>query len=632
MIKGQKNEKEIRDFINKVVIQEKFTRAAEDTEKEGIFLGKYAINPVNGDKVPIYVANFVLMDYGTGAIMAVPCHDQRDFEFAKKYNIPLKLVIQPEEYEINPETMSRAFVEDGYLINSAQFSGMKNKDAIESINNWLEKEGKGKTTTQYKMRDWLVSRQRYWGTPIPFIHCNKCGVVPVPRNKLPVLLPEKVEFTGEGNPLAGSKEFVDTKCPKCHQSAKRETDTMDTFFDSSWYFFRYCSPKENKSPFDKKRASYWMPVDQYIGGAEHAVMHLLYSRFFTKALRDLGYTNISEATPILFNQGMLHKNGFVMSKSRGNVVTQEQIEETYGIDTARVFLNFIALPDKDVEWTEEGIEGSYRFINKFYNLLLDNIKKSVESNFIDESLSNKDKQIISKVNKSIKEVTEAIETFRYPVALTSIMMLTNRLQRYISENPNPQVLHFAFRSLILIFSPFAPHICEELWEKMGHKSYVSLASWPKYDDSKIDDKAEYLEDLISDVIADIHQVLKLTNMKKPKEIFLFVADSWKYDFAKFLKDKLKQTFDQKAIQTDLMKSDLKKYGQEIIKLLPKYLKDTSKLPREIISQEEEIKTLQNSLEFLSKEFSCPVVVYKAEESNEQKAKQALPGKPAIVIK
>ncbi len=474
----------------------------ESLEKEGVFTGKYATNPLTKEKVPVYAGNFVLVEYGSGMVMAVPAHDQRDFEFAKKYNLPIKIVIQPKGKEVKEEEIKEAYVEEGILVNSGQFSGLDSKDAIEKISDYVEEKKLGKRTIQYKLKDWLISRQRYWGTPIPMVYCKKCGIVPVPEKQLPILLPERVEF-GKGNPLTTNKGFVNTKCPKCKGKAKRETDTMDTFFDSSWYFLRFCDPKNKNKAFDKKKVTYWMPVDQYIGGAEHACMHLIYARFFTKALRDLRFLNFDEPFIKLFNQGMLHKDGFVMSKSRGNIVTQEEVSKKYGIDTARLFLNFVASPEKDVEWTDEGIDGMSRFIKRIFSLA----KKKFEKT---------DKKLEHFTNKTIKGVTEDIENFKFNLAVIKIMQYTDILGKKASKE--------AFEILLKLISPFCPHIAEELWHKIGKKTFISLEKWPKADESKIDEKIEKQEQQIQATIEDINHILKIVKekqKKKPKKIYLY---------------------------------------------------------------------------------------------------------------
>jgi leucyl-tRNA synthetase len=489
---------------------EKFLRKIKSTkqedidvlDKEGVFTGSYAVNPVTNEKVPIWAGNFVIADYGSGMVMAVPAHDQRDFEFAKKYEIEIKWVVNPENYDVVPDKMTEAYTRDGILINSDKFNGMNNREAIEKITQFLEKKKTGRKTVQFKLRDWLISRQRYWGTPIPIVYCDKCGIVPVPEKDLPVKLPLNIRF-GKGNPLATNSKFVNTKCPKCGGKARRETDTMDTFFDSSWYYLRYCDSKNNKSPFDKKKAGYWMPVDQYIGGAEHAVLHLLYARFFTKALRDLGFVNFDEPFTRLFNQGMLHgEDGAVMSKSRGNVVLPEAISDKYGIDTARLFLVSIASPDKDIEWSSKGIEGSFRFVKKIFDYF-ENVGIVRDS----------DAKTESKLNKTIKETTEYIQDFKYNLAVINLRDLFNSLP----EKTSKTVLE---KSLKLLH-PFCPHITEELWEKLRHKNFISLEKWPVYDEKKISEKFEKEEESARKLNSDIEQIKKLTG-KKDAKIYVYV--------------------------------------------------------------------------------------------------------------
>ncbi|MBL7100852.1 MAG: leucine--tRNA ligase [Nanoarchaeota archaeon] len=609
LVKGTEYEKKIKEFIAKVVIQEKFSRTAEEQEKEGMFTGKYAINPLTGDEIPIYIANFVLLEYGTGVIMAVPAHDQRDFEFAKKYEIPIKIVIQPTDHELHTEKISRAFTEDGILANSEKFNGMNNREAIEEITKHLEKNKLGKSAIQYKLRDWLISRQRYWGTPIPIIYCKKCGITPVSEKDLPIKLPEKLIFTGKGNPLTTVNKFINVKCPKCKGNAKRETDTMDTFVDSSWYFLRYCSPKENKKAFDAKEVDYWMPVDQYIGGVEHAVMHLLYARFFIKVLKDLKMLKFGEPFTRLFNQGMLHKGGYVMSKSRGNIVTQEEIAKKYGIDTARVFLLSVASPEKDVEWSDEGIEGSYRFLHKVCRLL--EKKRTTKTN----------KRLQNKIHKTIKEVTQHINDFKFNLALISITSFTDYL---LSEE---EITKESLEALTKMLSPFAPHIAEELWSNLRHKKFVSLEKWPKHDPKKIDPKSESEEEMVQQTTADIRTVLELAKIKQPKKIELFISEKWKYELFKKIQKEIEKT---RNIGDIIKKVMTKGHEQETSKIVQMLVKDPSRLPTIITSQQEEIKTLEASKQLIEKEFKTKIVIIKAEESREHKAKQAMPGKPAIL--
>ena len=483
-------------------------------DKEGVFTGSYAINPMTKEKVPVYAGNFVVADYASGMVMAVPAHDQRDFEFADKYKIPMKIVIQPEEH-LAPERMLEAYAGEGRLVNSGEFDGLFSDEAKEHITQFLELKKLGKRIVNYKIRDWMISRQRYWGTPIPVIYCEKCGIVPVPEKELPVLLPEKVDFKSFGNPITTNKTFVNVKCPKCGKKGVRETDTMGGFVDSSWYFLRYCDPKNKTKPFDQKKTDYWMPVDQYIGGAEHAVMHLMYARFFVKALKDLGIVKFNEPFRKLFNQGIVYKDGAKMSKSGGNVVYQTDISNKYGIDTARLFLMSVSSPDKQMEWNDEGVEGSYRFIRKLFDYF-ENVKIKKES----------DERIESKLNKTIKQVGEQIENFEYNLAIIGIRTLFDSLPLEI----NRSVLE---KSLKLLH-PFCPHITEELWEKInsgtksqvsssnrgrGNKNFISLEKWPEFDEKKINDKFEQEEKTIDDLINDINNILKIVGMKK--KIFIY---------------------------------------------------------------------------------------------------------------
>ncbi|MBA7487306.1 Leucine--tRNA ligase [subsurface metagenome] len=503
LVEGTKYEKEVKEFINRVILEDRFTRTAEDKEKEGVFIGKYAINPLTNEEIPIYVANFVLLEYGTGIIMAVPAHDQRDFEFAKKYNIPIKIVIQKADIRYQISELTEAYVEPGVMVDSAQFTGLNSEEAKGKITTYLEEKGWGKRTVQYKLRDWLISRQRYWGTPIPIIYCKKCGVVPVSEEELPVELPQDVKFTGKGNPLEKCQEFVDCTCPKCKEKARRETDTMDTFVDSSWYFSRYCSPDYTKKPFDEKRIDYWMPVDQYIGGIEHAIMHLLYARFFTKALRDIGLYKIDEPFKRLFCQGMVVKDGAKMSKSKGNVVSVDEITNRYGADTARLFILFASPPEKDLEWNAEGVEGSFRFLNRVWKLV------NQATSHKPQATSQKEKpeagslqpaaDLHRKVHQTIKKVTEDIEKrFHFNTAISAIMELVNAIHSVVSQSAsqpvsqskdkNRQTIEQAIEAVVLLLSPFAPHICEALWEILGNKPSIGQGSWPTHDPKAIIEK------------------------------------------------------------------------------------------------------------------------------------------------
>ncbi len=488
LIKGKKQADEVRAFVQRVMREDKAARTDEKQEKEGIFTGSYAINPLNNERVPIWVGNFVLMEYGTGAIMSVPAHDQRDFEFAKKYGLPVVVVIQNPEEALVPETMKQAYVEDGIMTNSNQFDGLSNAAAKEKIADYIEQGKIGERAVNWRLRDWGVSRQRYWGTPIPIIYCKKCGTVPVPEKDLPVRLPMDVEFTGKGlSPLAESKSFRETTCPECGGKARRETDTMDTFVDSSWYFLRYCSPKEGTVPFDKREATYWMNVDQYIGGIEHAVLHLLYARFFTKVIRDLGLYDGDEPFQRLLTQGMVVKDGAKMSKSKGNVVPPDMIISKYGADTARLFSMFAAPPERDLEWSDQGVEGTYRFLHRIWTLIYKHHKAIMKVKPAGKE-ANGD-PLYRKTHITIKKVTEDIEReFHFNTAVAALMEMVNEMYDYVSAGVNDRqlsVLRLAIDALTLLIAPFAPHFAEELWESLGNKPGIANAPWPQYDSEAI---------------------------------------------------------------------------------------------------------------------------------------------------
>lgn len=488
---GTPKEKEISSFIEKAAKKSKSVRTKENLKKEGIFTSQYAINPVNNEKIPIWVADYVLMEYGTGAIMAVPTHDQRDFLFAKEHNLPMQIVIEdPKNLHQKVEDLKCAYEGDGTQVNSAQFNGLPNSEGKKKIAQWIEQKGFGRTSVHYRLRDWLISRQRYWGTPIPIVYClGKCRkngeqfMWPVPEKDLPVKLPENIQITGQGgSPLTKSAEFIHTKCPKCGEGAIREFDTMATFIDSSWYYLRYCSPKNDKEIFDKKEVSYWMPVDQYIGGIEHAILHLLYSRFFTKFLKDLGLISFDEPFTRLLTQGMVLKGGEVMSKSKGNTVDPDAVIEKYGTDTLRLFILFAAPPEEQLEWNDNTMEGSFRFLNRVYNLIENLYKKAAEGQPADDApLTDVDKNLKREEHLAIKKVTRDLSGgFKFNTAISSVMILVNAIEK--SSMASQKVLNEALKTAILLLSPFTPHLCEELWQKMGGKSSIARAPWPKHEE------------------------------------------------------------------------------------------------------------------------------------------------------
>jgi len=510
----------VRAFVERVLKQDKTVRSSDDLVKEGVFTGAYCINPVTGWRMPVYVANFVLMEYGTGAVMAVPAHDQRDFDFARAYGLDIRVVIQPEGTELDPASMTGAYEDDGVLVHSDRFSGMNNREAMGAITGHLADQGLGRTTVQYRLKDWGISRQRYWGAPIPVVHCPRCGIVPVPENDLPVVLPEKVSLEALGrSPLADCPEFVDTACPQCAGPAQRETDTMDTFVESSWYFARYACADCMDAPLDPARVNYWLPVDQYIGGIEHAVMHLLYARFFTKVLRDLGMLDFDEPFANLLTQGMVCMEtwrcttcGWLfpeevnagtcvrcggparqgrtekMSKSKKNVVDPEKLIAQFGADTARLFCLFAAPPEKDLEWNEKGVEGSYRFIQRLWRLAEENADVLEQKDAFSEPAAGDDaaKAMRRKTHQTIAKVTADIEkSFHFNTAISAVMELVNHLYQFASHARDHQGGMHAFReafdAALLLLTPMAPHVCEEIWQQLGRTGLAGEQPWPVAD-------------------------------------------------------------------------------------------------------------------------------------------------------
>ena len=514
----------VQNFVNRMATQDKSKRSSDGYEKEGVFIGAYCINPLTHRRMPIYTANFVLMDYGTGAVMAVPGHDQRDFEFAKKYQLDIQIVIQPEsETPLDPATMIEAYTGEGKMVNSGQFNGLWNTEGLESIAEYLENNNLGKKTVNFRLKDWGISRQRYWGAPIPMVHCETCGTVPAKMSDLPILLPENANLLEGGrSPLPTLDFFVKTECPKCgNPNARRETDTMDTFVESSWYFERYCSPHYDQGMFDTKKVDYWMPVDQYIGGVEHAILHLLYSRYFTRVLHDLGLVKYKEPFTRLLTQGMVCKetvtcpeHGFLfpeqaqtdgtkrtcklcnqpvkigriekMSKSKKNVVDPNVLLEKYGADTMRIFCLFAAPPERDLEWSEQGVEGGYRFLNRLWRAVEMNLSILTQAEpfngKIDE-LAPSLKELFQKTHETIKKVTQDIEDrFHFNTVISAVMELLNEIFSYTETDAAhyPSVLKFSIESAILLLSPIVPHICEELWTTIGHKPGIINESWPIY--------------------------------------------------------------------------------------------------------------------------------------------------------
>jgi len=528
MVKGTPQEREVLEFVERTLKMDSVMRTADYTAKEGVFSGRYCLNPVTDEKIPIYVANFVLFDYGTGAIMAVPTHDQRDFEFAEKYGLPLRVVIKPEDRELKEEDMTEAYVDEGIMVNSGPFNGQHNLGSLDEIAEYLESKGLGYKTVNFRIRDWGISRQRYWGAPIPIIYCDKCGTVPVPEEDLPVVLPLDLDMKPNGgSPLPFEPSFYETNCPTCHGKARRETDTMDTFVESSWYFDRYACPDYDKGPLDEKRVDYWMPVDQYIGGIEHAILHLLYSRFYTRVLYDLGHVKVKEPFTNLLTQGMVCKetqecpthgylfpyevkenrcihcqtevitgNTVKMSKSKKNVIDPQDLIDQYGADTVRMFCLFAAPPEKGLEWSAQGVVGVSKFLGKVWRLVVENLTEitGVPSYEGEASLEGPARGLHRKTHLTIKKVTNDIETrFHFNTAISAVMELVNEITQFVNINEDKNdiawsVIREALEATVVLLSPVVPHITEELWHIMGRDENLLSIPWPTYLENALEEQ------------------------------------------------------------------------------------------------------------------------------------------------
>jgi leucyl-tRNA synthetase len=494
-----------RAKVAKFTSQDRSARMTGEVEKEGFDTGRTAVNPFTGKPVPIWVANFVLVDYGTGAVMGVPGHDERDFEFARKYNLPVTVVVQEEGKPLDAATMTEAHAGEGKLVNSGEYNGLPWEEANRKMTAEAKARGIGEGTVQYRLKDWGISRQRYWGTPIPVLYCEKCGMVPVAYDSLPVVLPKIQEFSGKGDsPLAHVPEFVNAECPSCGGPARRETDTMDTFVDSSWYFFRFCDPKNDQLPFDPAKVGYWGPVDFYVGGVEHAILHLIYSRFFTRVFRDLGMTHLGEPFSSLLTQGMVLKDGEVMSKSKGNVVDPDAMVEKFGADALRLYVTFVAPPEKEIEWSDAGIEGSWRFLARVWRLT-DSLAETIGGEGIPApgtlDLNEAERALRRKTHETIRRVSADMDKVHLNTTVSAMMELVNELYAFcgpirsvgvgeeaeqagVIERPATiAVLKEAVEALVRMLSPFTPHMAEELWEMLGHKGGIVEAGWPVYDET-----------------------------------------------------------------------------------------------------------------------------------------------------
>ena len=487
LIENAPNKTDLDAFITRMRNMSDIDRTSTEAPKEGMFTGSYAVNPMSGEQVPIWIANYVLVDYGTGAVMGSPAHDERDWEFAHKYDLPIKPVVSHNGENYNFDTWEESDHEDGVLINSGEFDGQTSEEARKNITAALHERGIGEGKTNFRLRDWLISRQRYWGVPIPVVYCDTCGEQLVPEEELPVRLPEDVKFeSGAVSPLATSEAFMNAKCPKCGGPARRETDTMDTFIDSSWYFLRYTDALNDKAPFDSKIANYWMNVDQYIGGIEHAILHLLYSRFFVKVIHDLGLIEANEPFRGLLTQGMVLKEGSKMSKSKGNVVSPEEIINKYGADTARLFILFAAPVDRDLDWSDQGVEGSYRFLGRVWRIV-DAYNQAAKENHTGD-LTKDEVSLRRELHRVIKKVTEDLDNnFNFNTAISAIMELVNAMYAHKdkAESVNADLANELTHNLVLLLAPFVPHITEELWHELGETESVHTMNWPTYEESAL---------------------------------------------------------------------------------------------------------------------------------------------------
>ncbi len=669
-VKGTEYEHEYNEFYEEVMKQDRYKRMSDETEKKGVFLGKYAINPMTGDKIPIYAGNFVVYEYGAGAVMAVPAHDQRDFEFAKKYDIPIKVVIQPfDGYKLSGDKMSRAFVEDGILDHSGEFNGIENRTAIKRIGEKLEEMDKGGPTVNYRLRDWLISRQRYWGTPIPIIYCEKCGVIPVPYEELPVKLPHDIVFGKAGNPLEYSESFKHVECPKCGGDARRETDTMDTFVDSSWYFFKYTTIEHDiDKPYKKENVEYWGPVDQYIGGIEHAILHLLYARFFTKVSRDLGLHSFDEPFSALLTQGMINKphpycekcekflpashdkdgnwtgdydpdkgickecgekyvlKSAKMSKSLGNIVSPIESIKQYGADTTRFFIMHGANPEKGMDWSDEGIESDFKVVKKIWTLITEELEKSRNT---DDVFDN---YIRFRLHRMIKVVDELYGDMYIRDALNEIISFTDLLMEYKAQIPNEDLFLKSKEAIVLLLSPVIPHICEEMWESLDKEAFISKESWPDHNEEYISEEIELQWLCYDNVVEDIQNIKNLIKLEDLKKITIIIADEWKNDFVRHALGEIKDGKKFGDIMGSSMQNkEWRKHGKEVKSHLQKLTKNPGKLAPPFESQEEEYEFFKENLKMLKREFNADINLVKEKNAKNKKKSQALPGKPAIIL-
>ncbi|MFB6253638.1 MAG: leucine--tRNA ligase [Halobacteriaceae archaeon] len=584
---------------------------SESDEISGQFTGEYAHHPLTDETIPVYVANFVLEDVGTGALMGVPGHDERDHTFAKEHNLPIKQVITPENSTV--DVQEEAYTEDGEMINSGKYDGLASEHGRERL---IADIDSAEQSTEYRLRDWLISRQRYWGTPIPMVHCDTCGHVPVPEDQLPIELPEFIQTTG--NPLTEVDEFVETTCPECGQEARRETETMDTFVDSSWYFLRYIAPDLEEAPFDVERANDWMPVDQYVGGIEHAVLHLLYSRFITRVFADMDMLEYREPFTNLVTQGMVLLEGEKMSKSKGNVVSPQRIVDEYGADTARLFIMGAAQPERDFDWSEQGVKSNHEFLQRVYRLVHDYPREK-------QSDSGATEYIEQEIDATVQTATEEYEAFRFNRAIREVRSLVSLLRQYIdSTEPNSSTVARGLRAVIKILAPVSPHICEELWESFGHDEFIAEAEWPTPDQEL--DNYELVQTLIEDTREDIRQIIDVADIEDPDEIKIIVSPEWKYRAL----DIARNAEGDDIIGQIMADEEIRGYG-DIAANYAQDLQENRQSLTESLTPSREKRELERAAWLIEREFDTPVTIHQGEDVSQELWENARPGRPAIKI-
>jgi leucyl-tRNA synthetase len=646
---------EVTEYIQEA--KQRDGKEREEKSKSGVFTGRYAENPVTGEEVPIYVAEFILTDYGTGAIMAVPAHDQRDWEFAQEHDIEIRKVVEPEEsYDFGEE----AYEGDGDHVNSEFLDGLDKEEAIEKIIEKLEENNQGEEDVQYKLRDWLISRQRYWGTPIPVIYCDECGVVPVPEDDLPVKLPEDVEFTGEENPIKTSDHFGETECPECGAQAERETDTMDTFINSSWYFLRFCSPEFEDAPFDSEDANYWMNVDQYVGGVEHAVMHLLYARFFQKFLRDQGMVEQDEPFEKLLTQGMVNhpsydcpEHGWMypeeiedenictkcgrevevdtikMSKSKNNVVRPSELVKEYGADTARLFILSASHPSKELDWSKDGVQASHDMLKRIERLVEDNDELLTRGKPRLEDTSLEDRIVSSRIQRAKGNATEYNENYEFNLAVGEIDKLLTKLYWYKQKNPDPAIFSHGIETLIKLIAPYAPHLADEMWNKLD-EGFLYKSEWPKLDEKLLDEEAETIDEYFDNVASDIRQIQNIVE-KEPEKIKIIKSAEWKYEAFQEINANLRLD-DVREITGKTVNAGFSDHANTINQKVQEAYQNPGKFKDQLIKENAEERALEANQDRWKEEFDAKIIIEAEEESSEEKSDRAEPGKPAIVVK